>query len=159
MGYQRTVRRATAADVEALTALRAEMFRAMTGNDVDGPWQDSARQWFAERLDDPRCCFIVVEVEGEVVSGAIGIKRDTPPSPGNPSGGDVHINNVCTLPEHRGRAHASAALAEIMRWAGTTGIGRVELMATEDGRELYEREGFVLHDYPAMRARLPRGAT
>lgn len=154
MENQRTVRRATPADVDALTALRAEMFTAM-GTEADGPWLDSTRRWFAARIDDPRCCFIVVEVDAAVVSCAIGIIRDTPPSPGNPSGGDVHINNVCTFPAHRGRAHASAALAAVMRWAATTGVGRVELMATENGRELYEREGFVLHDYPAMRARLP----
>lgn len=129
------------------------MFTDMGSSAHDG-WQDSAEQWFAARIDDPGCCFIVVEVAGDVVSCAVGFRRETIPSPGNPSGGDVHINNVSTRPEHRGRGHASAALAEVMRWAETTGVRRAELMATASGQRLYERVGFTVHEYPAMRAPL-----
>lgn len=146
-------RRATLSDVPALVALRGEMLLAMDGA-VDDGWRESAERWFAARIDDPAVCFAVVEDAGRVVACALGIRRDTPPSPGNPGGGDIHINNVCTLPSERGRGHASAALAEVMRWARGTGIGRAELMATADGRGLYERAGFAVHKYPAMRARL-----
>lgn len=151
----RTVRRATPDDAAALAALRAEMFADMGSNGEDDGWLASAVGWFAARMDDPAFCFVVVEVDDAVVACAVGFKRETIPSPGNPSGGDVHVNNVCTLPDHRGRGHASAALAEVMRWAGTTGVGRGELMATASGRGLYERVGFTVHEYPAMRARLP----
>ncbi|HHV21790.1 MAG TPA: GNAT family N-acetyltransferase [Propionibacterium sp.] len=151
----RIVRRATAADAEALADLRAEMFDDMGGATADDGWHESAREWFARRMDDPAYCFAVVDLDGVVVSCAVGFRRDTIPSPGNPSGGDVHVNNVCTLPEHRGRGYATAALAEVMRWAGATGVGRGELMATAAGRGLYERVGFSVHAYPAMRARLP----
>lgn len=150
----RTVRRATSDDVPALVALRAHMFIEMGTSVTDDGWRASAREWFAARIEDPAYCFIAVEVAGDVVSSAIGFRRDTPPSPGNPTGGDVHVNNVCTLPEHTGRGHASAALAEVMAWARTTGTARAELMSTSSGRAIYERAGFVLHDYPAMRAPL-----
>lgn len=156
----RIVRRATSGDVGALVELRAEMFAAMGGGiDADG-WRDGAREWFAARIDHPGYCFIVVELDGQVIACAIGLRRDTPPSPGNPDGGDVHINNVCTLPGHRGQGHASAALAEVMAWARTTGTARAELMATASGRGLYERVGFLMHAYPAMRAPVsPRADT
>lgn len=150
------VRRATAADIGALVGLRAEMFRAM-GTPPDGEWRSHAMTWFGARVDDDRCCFVVVEVDGEVVACAVGLRRDTPPSPGNPRGGDVHVNNVCTLPGERGKGYASAALVEVMRWARGTGVGRAELMATADGRGLYEGAGFTVHEYPAMRARLAPG--
>lgn len=141
----------------ALVNLRDQMFTSMSGAVPDDGWRDSAHHWFATRIDDPTCCLVVVEVDGEVVSSAVGFERATIPSPGNPPGGDVHVNNVCTLPEHRGRGHAGAALAEVMRWARATGTARAELMATASGRSLYEREGFAVHGYPAMRATLRPG--
>lgn len=149
-----TIRRAAAEDVAALVELRAEMFHAMDAAAAEDGWRDSAQRWFATRINDPYCCFVVVEVAHTVVSCAIGIRRDTPPSPGNPSGGDVHINNVCTRPEHRGRGYASLALAEVMRWAQTMDTGRAELMATASGIDIYARQGFRVHRYPAMRASL-----
>ena len=149
------VRAATADDVPALVGLRAEMFRAM-GSDPDGDpdWEGGATTWFAERVDAAGCRFSVVEVDGRVVACAIGIRRDTPSSPGNPVGGDIHINNVCTVAAERGKGYASLALADVMQWARATGVGRAELMATAQGRGLYERQGFSIHEYPAMRARL-----
>lgn len=130
------------------------MFRAMGAAADDGEWRRSAERWFGDRIDDPQVCLVVVEVDGRVVASAVGLRRDTLPSPGNAGGGDIHVNNVCTFPAERGRGYAAAALAEVMRWARASGVGRAELMATADGRSLYEREGFKVHDYPAMRARL-----
>lgn len=41
-----------------------------------------------------------------------------------------------------------------MRWARQSGVGRAELMATDHGRSMYERAGFVVTHFPAMRAPL-----
>ncbi|WP_286959742.1 hypothetical protein [Arsenicicoccus sp. UBA7492] len=38
--------------------------------------------------------------------------------------------------------------------ARETGVARAELMATADGRQLYERAGFCVAAFPAMRADL-----
>ncbi len=152
---QPLVRVATAEDVPALVALRAEMFRTMGSDpDADPDWEQGATRWFTERIDDARFRFAVVEVAGQVVSCAIGFRRDTPPSPGNPTGGDVHVNNVSTMAQERGKGYASLALADVMAWARASGVRRAELMATAEGQRLYEREGFTVHEYPAMRARL-----
>lgn len=152
---QPLVRVATAEDVPALVALRAEMFRTMGSDpDADPDWEQGATRWFTERIDDARFRFAVVEVAGQVVSCAIGFRRDTPPSPGNPTGGDVHVNNVSTTAQARGKGYASLALADVMQWARASGVRRAELMATAEGQGLYEREGFAVHEYPAMRARL-----
>ena len=37
-------------------------------------------------------------------------------------------------------------------WACATGVGRAELMATDDGRSTYEKAGFVVNGSVAMRA-------
>lgn len=154
------VRPATLDDVSALVALRAEMFRAMGAGDVDSlPWQDSACAWFAVRVEDPDYGIFVVDVDGDVVAAAIGAIRDSAPSPTCPAGRDVLISNVCTLPEHRGSGHGSAAFAAVMAWARKAGVDRAELMATDGGRRIYEREGFELNRFPAMRATLNRTRT
>lgn len=129
----RLVRPAAAADVEALVTLRGIMFEAMGVAADDPRWRAAARRWFVERLADPAYRIVVVEV------------RD---------GGDVLVSNVCTLPDARGQGHGSAAFDAVMAWARETGVARAELMATADGRQLYERAGFCVTAFPAMRADL-----
>lgn len=147
----RHVRRATAADVHALVSLRVEMFRAMGMQTGSAAWQDAARDWYAERVDHPDYGFFVVEVDGDVVAGAVGAIREATPSPGCPAGRDVLISNVCTFAGHRGAGHGSAAFDAVMDWARGTGVTRAELMATDDGRRIYEQVGFAVTRWPTMR--------
>lgn len=67
---------------------------------------------------------------------------------------DILINNVCTFPSYRGNGHGSAAFEAVLEWARQTGVRRAELMATEDGRGIYEKAGFVVNGSVAMRAEL-----
>lgn len=148
------VRRASAADVAVLVALRAEMFEAMGIDTSGGSWRAAARAWFEARLDHPDYGIFVVEDGGDVVASAVGAIRDAAPSPSCPKGRDVLINNVCTLPAYRGRGRGSAALDAVLAWARETGVERAELMATADGRGIYEKAGFVTNSSLAMRAML-----
>lgn len=148
------VRVAQPADLDALVDLRAEMFRAMGTPDTNGPWREKARRWFADRLDHPDYRIVVVEAAGVVVACAVGAIRDAAPSPASPDGRDVLVSNVCTAEQSRGRGYGRAAFDAVMAWARRTGVGRAELMATDAGRRLYERAGFVGQECLAMRARL-----
>ena len=143
-----------AADVGALVRLRAEMFKAMGVDDGSETWRSNAQAWFRERIDDPTYGIFVVERDGGVVACAVGALRDAAPSPAVPTGGDVLISNVCTDPSSRGRGYGRAVFDAVMQWARQTGVGRAELMATSDGRHIYERAGFKITDAPAMRTRL-----
>lgn len=147
-------RRAAAVDVAALVALRAEMFAAM-GIDASGEaWRVAAHEWFERRLDDPDFGIFVVEDGGVVVASAVGAIRDAAPSPSCPKGRDVLINNVCALPAYRGRGLGAAAFDAVLAWARGTGVERAELMATDGGRRIYEKAGFVVNSSLAMRAML-----
>ena len=96
----------------------------------------------------------MVEADGEVVAAAVGGIRDAAPSPACPTGRDVLISNVCTFPERRGSGYGSDAFTAVMEWARGTGVRRIELMATDTGRGIYERAGFAATRWPAMRAAL-----
>lgn len=139
-------------DLEALVALRAEMFRAMGTQNIDGPWVSAARSWFAERIHNRAYGVYVVVLDGSVVACSVAAVRDAAPSPSNPYGRDVLISNVCTFPVHRGRGFGQRAFDAAMGWARSSGVSRVELMATAAGRGMYERAGFVDTTFPAMRA-------
>lgn len=148
------MRTAEADDVPDLVRLRAAMFVAM-GVEADGTaWRESAAAWFRERLTHPDHRLVVVEVGGSVVACAVGIVREAMPSPTAPAGRDVLVGNVCTDPDHRGRGHGRAAFEAVMAWAQATGAPRAELLATQEGRGMYERAGFTPTPWPAMRASL-----
>ena len=149
----RLIRTAVPADVPALVALRAEMFRAM-GTPPGGHWQPAAHHWFADRIPDPAVHIVVVEVDTQVVACAMAMIRDAAPSPSAPDGRDILISNVCTAPAARRQGHARAALASVLDWARTTGISRLELFASDHGQSLYQDFGFVQTRFPALRARL-----
>lgn len=154
MNQGRVVRTAEERDLDTVVELRAEMFRAMGVPDEASEWRRNAREWFADRLDDPRCRIVVVEVDRLVVSCALGTIRDAAPSPSVPRGGDVLVSNVSTAPGARGRGHGRAAFNAVMEWAQVSGVERAELLATVDGRAMYERAGFKETGHPAMRADL-----
>lgn len=147
---ERVVREAIDADVDAWVELRAEMFRSM-GVEVDASdWRVEARRWFFARTDDVR--IVVAEIDGEVVATAMGERRHRAPSPASPHGLEVLVSNVSTLAGARGRGHGGAVLEELMRWVREeSGAERAELFATGDGQRLYERVGFAVHAWPAMR--------
>ncbi|MFN8126044.1 MAG: GNAT family N-acetyltransferase [Candidatus Nanopelagicales bacterium] len=129
-----------------------EMFRAMGIETSDATdWRAAALSWFADRVHRPDFGIFVIEVEGAIVAAGLGQVRDMAPSPTNPSGGDVLISNICTLPAHRRRGYGSAVFAATLEWARGTGVGRVELMATQPGRRMYEQAGFAETPWPAMR--------
>lgn len=149
-----TCRRASEGDLDALVALRAEMFRAMGTQNIHGPWASAARSWFAERTHDPACGIFVVVSGKSVVACSVAAIREAAPSPSNPHGRDVLISNVCTFPAHRGHGFGQRAFDAALAWARSTGVPRAELMATAAGRGMYERAGFAETSFPAMRADL-----
>ena len=151
-----SVREATHGDVDALVSLRAEMFRAMGSDtgDAAAPWRTAAAEWFADHLDSERVFVAVVEADGQVVASAMGTIRPAAPTPAALDGRDILISNVCTLPQARRRGYARAAFEAVLAWARSTGIARLELMATGDGQQLYRGAGFAVTRFPAMRAQV-----
>jgi GNAT superfamily N-acetyltransferase len=158
MGMTIVVRAAGLADVDALAALRASMFESMGTAGVDDPgWLRAARVWFTTHLHHPDVALRVVEVDGEVVAGAVAHVRRHLPSPGNASGRVVTISNVSTLAPYRGRGFGRLAFEAVMEWTRESSRAEgAELVATGMGQEMYAGAGFTLHPMPAMRLPLPK---
>jgi GNAT superfamily N-acetyltransferase len=56
------------------------------------------------------------------------------------------VVNVFTEPEWRRRGVAGLLMKEIIAWSKAEGINRLVLHASDDGRPVYERLGFVVGD-------------
>lgn len=155
-----TVRRAGAADLDALVALRHLMFEAM-GTDAstlaDPRWREAAYTWFHERLADPAVLLVVADLDGEPVSSAVGEVTTLIPGPSCPNGLVGLLSNVATLPHARGRGLAAACTDAVLGWfADRTEVTRVDLFATEEGARIYRSRGFDTSPFPAMRRTVTR---
>ncbi|MBL8361933.1 MAG: GNAT family N-acetyltransferase [Rubrivivax sp.] len=137
---------ATADHVAALARLRVALLEE-TGAALDAAERAALLRdneaFYAGRLAAPDWRSWVALFEGEV--GAVGTMAlwPRPPYPGNPAGLDAYLLNMYTAPARRGRGAATAILGAALDWARGQGARKVVLHATDDGRRLYARHGFV----------------
>ena len=152
------VRRAGPDDAESLVHLRGLMLAAM-GRDIggpDAPWRAIAREWFAGQLASPDtfAAYVVDDPDAGVVATAAGNVYVHPPNPNDLTTVRGHLYNVSTEPAFRRRGLARACVVALMDWfQDETGVGLVELHATDYGIELYRGIGFVEANYPTLRFR------
>ena len=154
------VRVATAADAAALVELRAVMFEVMgvSPEEIADPrWRRGAHEWFAERAGADGVRIVVADVDGVVVSGAVGEVTALTPGPNAPNGSVGLLSNVATRHPWRGRGLAAACTDDLLRWfEHDTDVTRVDLFATSAGAPLYTARGFTMRAFPAMCLPIPR---
>jgi GNAT superfamily N-acetyltransferase len=73
------------------------------------------------------------------------------PSPQCVRGRTVRLANVITLPEHRGQGLGTMLVLDVVAWARSIAAGRVDLIATPAGQNLYDKLGFILTSAPRMK--------
>jgi GNAT superfamily N-acetyltransferase len=150
------IRLATVADLEVISWHRARMFQDM--GELPPDLFESFRAqsfatlqrmfgrgeyvgWLASPENEP----------GQIVAGAGLQLREVPPHPQtNPngkidivSGRQAIIQNVFTEPEWRRRGLAALLIERIIDWTREQGIDSLVLHASDEGRALYERLGFI----------------
>jgi GNAT superfamily N-acetyltransferase len=146
------IRRATAQDAQIISWHRARMFQDM--GDVSGDafeilrakartrleqWIDNGNYigWLATPADEPEM----------IVAGAGVQLQPILPRPLDIStigeGRQGTIVNVFTEPRWRQRGIAGLLIKEIIIWSKNERIDRLVLHASDEGRSIYERLGFV----------------
>ncbi|MDZ8224149.1 GNAT family N-acetyltransferase [Nostoc sp. ChiVER01] len=140
------LRQANLQDLEALIQLRLELLREagdIKGNSDTANLAEATRKYFAEKMPQNDFLAWLAEVDSQIVatSGLVFFQR--PPYNGNLSGSEAYIMNVYTIPMWRGQGIATALLKEIISFVRATEAKRLWLHATEDGKRIYEKLGFV----------------
>jgi GNAT superfamily N-acetyltransferase len=146
------IRRATAQDAGIVAWHRARMFQDMGDVSDDAfeilrakararlkEWLDSGDYvgWLATPADQP-----------EIVVGGAGVQlQPILPRPVNVStvgeGRQGTVVNVFTEPQWRRRGIAGLLMKEIIIWSKDEHLDRLLLHASDEGRSVYERLGFI----------------
>jgi ribosomal protein S18 acetylase RimI-like enzyme len=147
------VRLATAADIAHLAHHRAAMFRDMgtLAREQEEPLRQATAEYLRGAL--PRGEYLAWIAETEAPSPAIiggaGVQlRRILPRP-RPDAGELELGpeaivlNVYVEPEWRRRGVAAALMRALLDGLAARDIRRVVLHASDEGRLLYERLGFV----------------
>ena len=141
-----TIRRANLDDLETLTRLRIALLREL-GNiksDADAATVTEAnRRYFSRKIPGGEYVAWVAEAEGQIVATGGVVFFERPPKAGNLSGLEAYVIGMYTVPDWRGKGAATALMQAIVAFLQKTDARRVWLHATEDGRQIYEKIGFV----------------
>jgi GNAT superfamily N-acetyltransferase len=140
------IRRATPDDIEVLTDLRVAFFEEI-GDIRDEKHREAFREatsrYLSEALPQGKFLAWVAEEHGQIISTSGLIFFEQAPTPLNMAGNEGYILNMYTLPQWRGRGLARTLLEEIIKYVKQAGVPQVWLYATDAGRPVYEKFGFI----------------
>lgn len=138
--------KATPEDLEILTETRIEVLRAANGlteeTDMSEVKKQSYEYYQAALQNDTHVAYLVFDGDAFVGAGGISFFR-VMPTYHNPTGEKAYIMNMYTKPEYRRRGIAYKTLDLLIAEAKNRGVFAISLEATDMGKPLYEKYGFV----------------
>lgn len=149
------IRKATLADMEILIKARLDFLRHMmtVSEDEEESLSDHFVAYLTKHLNR-NAVALLAEVDGKVASIALLAVTEQPAHRYLPSGRIGTLLNVWTYPEYRRRGISTQVVSGIIEEARNMGASAIDLLATPDGKPLYEKLGFREPALPAMRLRL-----
>lgn len=141
-----TYKKATLEDIDILVKTRIEVLRAANQLSNDTDMSEVKRQSYSYYQkafrDDSHIAYLVFDETRFVGAGAV-IFFQVMPTYHNPSGNKAYIMNMYTKPEYRRKGIAIKILDILVKESNNKGITAISLEATDMGRPLYEKYGFV----------------
>lgn len=141
-----TYKRAALEDIDLLTTTRIQVLRAANRLSDDVDMSDVEKQsydYYKRALcDGSHIAYLVFDKDCFVGAGGVSFFQ-VMPTYHNPSGNKAYIMNMYTAPGYRRNGIAYKMLDMLIRDAKAKGITAISLEATDMGRPLYEKYGFV----------------
>ena len=139
-------KKATIADLEILTETRIEVLRAANKLSDDVDMREVKKQtleYYKNALkEDSHSAYLVFDADTFVGAGAVSYFQ-VMPTFHNPTGKKAYIMNMYTKPSHRRQGIAFKILDLLVTEAKVRGITAISLEATQMGKPLYTKYGFV----------------
>ena len=151
------LRKANLDDIELLIQLRIDYLTEDTGiltQEESFAIKRQLKEYFLKAISNNSFIGILAEIEGAVVSAAFLVISERPANPAFITGITGTLLNVITYPEYRRKGIATKVIEKIIDESKKEGVSSIDLMATEDGKALYEKMGFTITKYTAMRVKL-----
>jgi GNAT superfamily N-acetyltransferase len=137
---------ATLNDLDLLTTSRIEVLRAANKLDASTDMANVEKEsynYYKNALED-NTHFALLVMEDDKFIGAGGVSfYSVMPTYHNPSGKKAYIMNMYTSPDYRRQGIAYKTLDMLVKASKERGINQISLEATEMGRPLYEKYGFL----------------
>lgn len=155
-----TYRRAAINDVDILVKLRLEYLivdRGELSRDETKAVITQLQDYFARQLNSSFIAYLA-EDDSKVISTVYMAVAEKPANLSFITGKTATILNVFTYPEYRGKGIATKLLSMTISEARAMNISYIELSATDSGKPIYEKLGFIpWHSkYTEMRLELER---
>ena len=142
-------KRATIEDIDMLTKTRIRVLRAANSlsDDIDmNEVEKQSYDYYGRALcDNTHIAYLVFDEKRFVGSGGVSFFQ-VMPTYHNVSGNKAYIMNIYTEPAYRRRGIAYKILDLLVSDVRSKEITSISLEATEAGRPLYEKYGFVKVD-------------
>ncbi len=139
-------KKATLDDIEILTETRITVLKSANRLSDDADMSEVKKQsyeYYREAIENnTHTAYLVFDGEEFVGAGGISYYR-VMPTYSNPTGRKAYIMNMYTKPAYRRKGIAFKTLDLLIKDAKDRGITAISLEATEMGRPLYEKYGFV----------------
>ena len=138
--------KATTKDIELLTKTRITVLRAANklSDDIDmSEVEKESYDYYKDALEHgTHTAYLVFDDEMFVGAGGISYFK-VMPTYHNKTGNKAYIMNMYTKPDYRRQGIAFETLQLLVKDAKERGISEISLEATEAGKPLYEKFGFV----------------
>jgi GNAT superfamily N-acetyltransferase len=143
------IRLATLDDIDELVSLRLaflEEVGSLLGEEADRrEVGDAFGRYLRRKLPTGEfLAFVAADAEtGEIVATSGLTFFERPPNGRNPAGVEAYLSNMYTIPGWRGKGLGAALVEAIVNHVKETPARRIWLHATEQGRRVYAKAGFV----------------
>ena len=148
------LRTATQDDIALLIKLRRDYFHLESIALFEQEQIDNDPQlahYFFEHLADGSFVAMLAEKDGHIISAAFLVISERPRNAAFISGKVGIMLNVLTYAEYRRKGIAAKVISALIEEAKSAGVASIELAATTMARPLYEKLGFQLSPYTAMK--------
>lgn len=139
-------KKATTKDIAELVRTRVIVLRAANklSDDVDMSIVEQESYAYYKRALETgeHMAYLVYDKETFIGAGGVSFYQ-VMPTYHNPSGKKAYIMNMYTAPEYRRQGIAFHTLDLLVKAAKERGISQIALEATDMGRPLYEKYGFM----------------
>ncbi len=151
-------RMASIDDVEALVTLRVRFLNELYDHSDDDETKilrESLGEYFSEAIPSNDFIAYLAEYEGRVVGTGGMVLWERPANYGALLSGKLaYLLNFYTIPEARKKGICTRLLEELVKEAKSLGLKYLHLNATEEGRSIYRKAGFIEPDDVELELRI-----
>lgn len=138
-----TYRYAEINDVDLLVSLRLKFLKLVPSDSCYNELKTNIEIYFNETISRRECSVILAEDEFNIIGTGIIFYYDSVPSVSNIVGKNAYITSMYVHEQYRRQKIGSEILTRLIKIAKEKNCQAVMLNATEIGKKLYQRHGFV----------------